>query len=392
MRRFFLAAREELRAIFTDRAVVLVMIGGSIFYALFYPLPYQAQVATGLPVAVVDHDGSAISRRLLRWIDATEQVQVTVNSPDILQVQDAVRRKALAGYIEIPADFGRRVLRGEPARIGVFANAAYIVFYSQVANATASASLAFSRDIVEQRLLAGGERSPQASVALATPVTVDLQELYNPDGGYANYVVPAVLILILQQTFLIGICMVQVGRREQENGDHSQPVMVAQLGVYLLLQCLLFGFYLLVVYKLFGFPHQASAGLALVAVLPGFMAVTLLGLMLGCVFSSRETALQVMMLVSVPALFLAGFAWPAEAMPDWLVALGRLIPSTGSIDAFVRVYQMGAGLEDIRATWLGLWMLVLVYAGGATGLRARTRRYPGQSRGELARHPHGLSP
>lgn len=361
MNGFFGAAREELRAILGDRAVLLIMIGGSVFYALFYPLPYQAQVATALPVAVVDHDGSALSRQLVRWIDATEQVQVTATKPELREVHDAVRRKALVGYIEIPDDFGRRVLRGEPARIAVSANAAYIVLYSQVVNATASAGLAFNRLLAEERLLAGEERSPQTADALAMPITVDLQELYNPDGGYANYVVPAVLILILQQTFLIGICMVQVRRRELGSIDAAPLVMAARVSVYLALQCLLFGFYLLVVYKLIGLPQQASAGLALVAVLPGFIAMILLGLSLGCLFASRETALQVMMLVSIPALFLAGFAWPAEAMPKALVWLGRLIPSTGSIDVFVRVYHMGAGLEDIRGSWLGLWSLVLVY-------------------------------
>ncbi|TVQ73244.1 MAG: ABC transporter permease [Chromatiaceae bacterium] len=365
MRRFLLTMRQELTVIFSDRAVVLVLIGGSLFYALFYPLPYQAQVATALPVAVVDHDSSALSRQLVRWIDATEQVQVTLTTSDVNQVRDAVRRKALAGYIEIPNGFGRQVLRGEPARIGVFANGAYLVLYSQVANATASASLALSQNIVEQRALTTSAHSPEGARALAMPVAVDLHELYNPDGGYANYVVPAVLILILQQTFLIGICMVQVGRREQGEIDRAPLVMIARVSVYLALQCLLFGFYMLVVYDLFSFPHLGSAGLALVAVLPGFVAVTLLGLLLGCLFSSRETALQVMMLVSVPALFLAGFAWPAEAMPGWLVNLGLIIPSTGSIDAFVRVYQMGAGLEEIRSTWLGLWCLALLYAIGA---------------------------
>lgn len=379
MSRFSGTARDELRAIFGDRAVLLVMIGGSIFYALFYPLPYQSQVATALPVAVVDHDGSAISRQLLRWIDATEQVRITGNTPDLRAVRDAVRRKALVGYIEIPDDFGRQVLRGEPARIGVFANAAYIVIYSQVANAAASAGLALSRDIVERRLLAGDQRSPQASAAMAMPITVDLQELYNPDGGYANYVVPAVLILILQQTFLIGICMVQVARRNQGVIERAVSVIAARVSVYLALQCLLFGFYLMVVYNLFGFPHQGSAALALLAVLPGFIAVTLLGLFLGSLFASRETALQVMLLVSVPALFLAGFAWPAEAMPDWLVWLGLLIPSTGSIDAFVRVYQMGAGLDEIRVAWLGLWGLVLVYGALAWFYAGRQERLPHRS-------------
>jgi ABC-2 type transport system permease protein len=353
------ALHQEYRAIFNDPAVLVIVVGGSLFYALFYPLPYQPQVATDLPIAVVDHDGGASARRLFRWLDATEQVEVVVRSRDLEQVRAAVRRKELAGYIEIPRDFGRRILRGEPARIGVFANAAYLVYYSQVANAAASTSMGFNAEIIAQRLLSAGQPASPAD-ALATPVMVDLHELYNPDGGYANYVVPAVLILILQQTFLIGISMVQVARPGSA-GAPALPVFVGRMMAYLGLKLALFVFYLTVVYRVFGFPHLGSFGLATMAVLPGFIAVIGLGLALGRLFASRETALQVMMLVSVPALFLAGFAWPAAAMPEPLVALGRLLPSTGTIDAFIRVYQMGAGLDEIRSTWLQLWALAVVY-------------------------------
>ncbi len=369
------AARAELGAVFGDKAVLVVIIGGSLFYALFYPLPYRAQVASDLPVAIVDHDGSALSRQLVRWIDATEQLQVVANGGSLAEARAAVRRKELAGYIEIPEGFERRVLRGEPARVGAFANAAYMVLFSQVANGTVNAAMAMNAELIERRQL-GAARSPQLAASLAAPVVIDLRELYNPDGGYANYVVPAVLVLILQQTFLIGICMVQVSRR----GDPLAPIGIgALLGralVYLVLQLLIFAVYLLVVYRLFGFPHQGAPGLALLALLPGFLAVSFLGMALGSLFLSRETALQVMMLVSVPALFLAGFAWPAEAMPPALVALGQLLPSTGGIDVFVRVYQMGAGLADIRSVWAGQWLLAAAFLVLAVCAerRAPTRR------------------
>lgn len=377
MMRLLRAMRDEFAAIFADRAVLIVMVGGSLFYALFYPLPYKAQVAINLPIAVVDHDGSPLSRQLGRWLDATEQIEVVTRSSDVEGVRRAVLNKDLAGYVEIPRGFERRVLRGEPARIAVFANAAYVVYYSGVANAAAGASMSLGAEIVAQRLLAT-QQAPPTATALATPVVVDLHELYNPDGGYANYVVPAVLILILQQTFLIGICMLQVAHRRGRSQARTVSVLAGRILAYLALALILLVFYLTVVYRLFGFPHLGSMGLAMIALLPGLLAMIGLGLALGCLFSSRETALQVMMLISVPALFLAGFAWPAEAMPNVLVALGQLLPSTGSIDAFIRVYQMGAGLDEISTKWLQLWSLAAVYVGLAWWLSGSAAMSAGQ--------------
>lgn len=367
----------ELREILRDRAVMVVLLGGSVFYALFYPLPYQAQVATGLPVAVMDHDRSALSRQLVRWVDATEALSVVSRGEDELAAREAASRNELAGLLVIPEGFERTVLRGEPARVGVMGNAAYMVFYSQVAATMGEAVLEFNAAIIERRLLSAG-RPAQTAEALAQPIVVDLHELFNPDGGYANYVVPAVLVLILQQTFLIGICMVQVGRRERGESPVGVSITLARASVYLLLQFSLLVFYLVVVYELFGFPRLGTVTGAMLALLPTFLAVVFLGFALGQCFRSRETALQVMMLLSVPALFLAGFAWPAEVMPDVLLALGSLLPSTGGIDAFVRVYQMGASMEEIRWTWWGAWALaggygmLLVVAAAIPRWRVRT--------------------
>lgn len=356
--RTFLA---ELRAALTDRGVVIILIGGSVFYALFYPLPYQAQVAIGLPVIVVDQDLSASSRELIRRVDATEQIRVIAVTRERLQAEAQLRNMQAAGMLLIPADFERDILRQRPVQVGAFGNAAFMVLYSQTVSGMIDAVQDFSGEIVRERQLAAG-RSGLTADTLAEPLVVDQHELFNPDGGYANYVVPAVLILILQQTFLIGIGMMGAGRHEQGLAQAAGlRELLAQAAAYLVLMALLLGFYLLVVYEIYGFLRFGRVLDVYWLLLPFFLAVIFLGLALGQMFRSRETAMQIMLLVSVPAVFLAGFAWPAEIMPTAMVKLGLLIPSTSGIDGFVRLYQMGAALDEVRPAQQQLWMLAGFY-------------------------------
>lgn len=347
----------ELRAALSDRGVVIIILGASMFYALFYPLPYQSQVATGLPVIVVDQDHSASSRDLIRRVSATEQIRIDAVISELREAEARVRDMQASGILVIPPDFERDILRRQPVQVGAYGNAAFIVLYSQVVTGMVNAVQNFSAEIVRERQLSSG-RGALLADTLAEPLAVDLQELYNPDGGYANYIVPAVLVLILQQTFLIGIGMMGAGRREQAAGATRGLVdLLGRAGAYLLLLALLLGFYLLVVYEVFEFPRFGRVRDVYVLMLPFFLAVIFLGLALGQLFRSRETALQTMMLLSLPAVFLAGFAWPAEVMPSALVWLGQLIPSTPGIDGFVRVYQMGASLEEVGSTLIHLWLM-----------------------------------
>ena len=356
--RTFLA---ELRAALTDRGVVIILIGGSVFYALFYPLPYQAQVAIGLPVIVVDQDLSASSRELIRRVDATEQIRVIAVTRERLQAEAQLRNMQAAGMLLIAADFERDILRQRPVQVGAFGNAAFMVLYSQTVSGMIDAVQDFSGEIVRERQLAAG-RSGLTADTLAEPLVVDPHELFNPDGGYANYVVPAVLILILQQTFLIGIGMMGAGRHEQGLAQAAGlRELLAQAAAYLVLMALLLGFYLLVVYEIYGFLRFGRVLDVYWLLLPFSLAVIFLGLALGQMFRSRETAMQIMLLVSVPAVFLAGFAWPAEIMPTAMVKLGLLIPSTSGIDGFVRLYQMGAALDEVRPAQQQLWLLAGFY-------------------------------
>lgn len=75
----------------------------------------------------------------------------------------------------------------------------------------------------------------------------------------------------------------------------------------------------------------------------------------------------------MPFFFLAGFAWPADAMPEPIRAVALLVPSTSAIDGFVRLSELGASMHEVRAEFLTLWGLAFLYGAIAVLIEARRR-------------------
>lgn len=366
------AARRELQAALGDPGVFLILVGGVILYSLFYPLPYLPQVMKDVPVVPVDLDRSALSRRLLAMADANELVRLVEPATSTAEAEREVREGRAGGVLVIPAGFERDVLRGEQVTVGALADAGYFLVYRQAVTGMLQAAGSLSAGIEIRRLRAGGASDVQARER-RDPLPVEFRPLYNPSGGYASFVVPAVFVLILQQTLLIGIGMVRGTEREQPGGrpaggptgepvrDHHVAVVLGRTLFYLALYAVHAIFYFGLLFHLYGFPQRAHPAALVLFLLPFLLAAIFLGLAISALFRRRETAMQALLFTSLPAVFLAGFSWPAEAIPAWLYWVARLLPSTSGIDGFLRLSQMGAGLVDVRTAWLILWGLCALY-------------------------------
>jgi ABC-2 type transport system permease protein len=78
-------------------------------------------------------------------------------------------------------------------------------------------------------------------------------------------------------------------------------------------------------------------------------------------FKHRETAVLIFVATTLPQFFLDGASWPREMIPPTLDYIRRIFPSESTIDGLVRIGQMGAGLREVRADWLYLWLLSAIY-------------------------------
>jgi ABC-2 type transport system permease protein len=204
--------------------------------------------------------------------------------------------------------------------------------------------------------------------------------LFNPQGGYATYVLPAAFVLILQQTLLIGVGLlgtlpgaqvppVAAARRRLADVAYDAISTVAgKLLAYLAVEALIVTTYLVGLPYLYGIPRLGSVVTILAFALPFTLAVGGLGMVVAAVFRQPLAVQLIFASIGLPFFFLAGVAWPAEAMPMVVRWLSHVLPSTLAIDGLVDVAQLGAGLADVRGEFLGLWLLVSIYVGIAVAI------------------------
>jgi len=353
---------DTLKAVAADKGVLLLIVIAPVIYGFFYPWPYATQAVTRVPVAVVDLDHSSLSRQITRFAQASPRIDVRMVIGDEQQARQALWRGEIEGYALLPRDLKRDVLRGSAAVVTVEANGSYALLNKAVLSGFAEAVGTVSAGVEIKKLQVSGQSAPQA-MASRNPISTQMVALFNPTEGYGSYVVPAVALLIIQQTLLMGVAML-VGLWA-ETGQHRANA-ATWLGRILgfstvgyLSGLLYFGW----IFWAQDFPRGANTGGALVLLAFYIPAICTLGALLGVWFGNRERALQVLLFTALPMAFVSGFSWPAEALPELLQTLRWLFPSTAGIQASLRLNQMGAPLADVAGHLLTLAALT-TSAGG----------------------------
>lgn len=376
--------KNELTFILKDPGVLLVLVGAIFIYSILYSLAYKNEVLRDVPVAIVDHSNTPSSQTLIRAIDASSNMKIAYKPASLEEAKDLFMSREVNGVIVIPRDYEKKIMRMEKAAVSVYADASYFLMYRQVFSDAISAIDKVSTEIEWNRFVSSGKSSESAKV-ISNPVQIKSTNLFNPYGGYGSFVMPAVLILILQQTLLIGIGMIGGTWREQnlykqlipdgESRLYILPVVFGKAVTYLLICVITVSYILGVHYKIFGFPANGSIGDILQLLLPYLLSVIFLGIMLSTLFRYRENSILFLLFTSIPFLLLTGISLPQEAMPQWLYRAAKVIPGSNGVDAFIRVQSMGATLVEVITPYRILWALTIIYFIGAyIGIRYRIRK------------------
>jgi ABC-2 type transport system permease protein len=167
-------------------------------------------------------------------------------------------------------------------------------------------------------------------------------------------------VLILQQMLLIGSALLTVVTLTQVTGGAFATVLgrgIAHLTIYLPALAL----YFIVLPRFYGFSALGSLPQLFALASIFVLATSFMGQAVGAWFKHPETPTLIFLGTSLPQLFLTGFSWPREAIPDAVEAAGYIFPSNFAIDGIVRIDQLGASLWEVTRDWRGLWILAAVY-------------------------------
>ena len=196
-REFSSILRNEYRHIFHDAGVILIVIGAIFIYSTAYSLAYKNEVLRNVPVAVVDNSHTAQSRQLVRALDATPNLRVAYKSSSLEEAKRLFHERKINGIIVIPSDYEKKIMRNERVNISIYADASYFLMYRQVFFDVMGSVLYSNSQIEWVRFVAKGAQPGQAA-ALSNPVQTTIENMYNPYGGYATFIMPAILIVIIQ--------------------------------------------------------------------------------------------------------------------------------------------------------------------------------------------------
>jgi ABC-2 type transport system permease protein len=352
------AFKAEWRRVLGTRSAFSLLFLAPLVYGVYYPQPYLNQILRKLPIAVVDNDLSDLSRQIVETLDASGALSVTVRARTLAEARTAIDRGKAFAAVEIPTDTERDVLKGITAHIPIYADATYLFMFRSTASGVAAAIGTLTSELVSRGARSDGSLV-KAKLASSSPADVLLQPIFNPVGGYASYVVPAAFVLILQQTLLIGAAML-TGTALAKGGGAFAGVFgrgIAHLTIYLPAVAL----YLVVLPRIYGFSTLGHLPELFAIATVFLLATSFMGQAVGAWFTRPENATILLLATSLPQFFMAGFAWPREAIPEAALAFGRIFPADSAIDGLVRINQLGASIWEVAHDWLGLWCLALVY-------------------------------
>lgn len=374
MRGVIVVCREELRRILTLRPAFAVLILAVTVYAIFYPQPYRAEALRDVPIALVDLDGTDLSRQFARRLDASADVAIAAVLPDQVTAEREIYAREIYGILVIPKYFERDLLHGRSAALAIYADASYFLIYSRIAGAVNALAKAVGAEVETGRLIAA-QVDPTLAEAASGPMPATTIPLFNPQGGYATYILPAAFVLILQQTLLIGTGLLGTyplppDVREKLRAIRAVDKVAGRMLAYLFLEAFVLSFYLVVLPYLYGIPRLGSVSSLTVVALPFVIAVASLGMIAAKLFRSPVVVQMVAAAIGMPFMFLAGFSWPLEAIPEPLRTMALILPSTSAIHAIVNVGQMGASLADVCRQLSILGSLAAIYFSLAVLLEA----------------------
>ena len=366
---------QEMKSLVHDEGVAIFFIVVPIFYPLLYSWAYNNEVVEEVPVAVVDMSHSATSRQFARQYDASPNVKVAYRCNDILEARDLMEKQVVHGFVVIPTDFDNCINRMEQAHISVFCDMSLMLTYKAIFSTATSVVQDMNADIqvAVSSMLQPDAVAPTArqETVQTHPLDFDEVQLFNPTGGYGSFIIPAVLMLIIQQTLVLGIGLSAGTARENNrykdlvpiNRHYTQisTIIFGKSMCYFMVYIVIAAWLTLAVPKIFHFTSLFPPRDLLHLMLPYLLACIFFGMFVSCIVRYRENVMLFVVFASVPMLFLSGVSWPQSAIPSYWQGFSWLFPSTFGVRAFVRMNSMGATLADVREEYICLWLQMLAY-------------------------------
>lgn len=386
---FFRSWLRRYRLVFGNVGVMIFFFGLPLAYPLIYTIIYNNELCRDIPMVVVDNSRTQASRELTRMYDASQYVKVVDYAPDLAAAKTMLKERKAYSILDIPEDYGRKLGRMEVGVFPLYSDMSLLFRYRNLLFATTEIQMQLGSD-VRQNMVDNSVLAPAAPVLSENSNNVQIEPHFLGDEvqGFASFIMIGVLVVILQQSLMLGVFMLSgssMERRRRNNGidpltieGPSSALVLGRTMCYFTIYVPLTIYVLHYVPLMFSLPHIGTALNYLLLMVPFILASAFFAETLRRLVAESESSLLVWVFTSVVILFVTGLTWPRTAM-SWLwETLGSLIPATWAVDGYIAINSNDATLGDVQHQYLMLWLLAAVYFVTAVWVDRRIRRHPGR--------------
>lgn len=355
--------RRELRRITGRPRLGVMLLPFPVILMALMAVVFAPGIPRDLPVAVVDHDRSDLSREVVRMVDVSSGVAVAAQMPDLSAARHALISGQVYGVIQIPPGFERDLLSARQPELVTLYNNQFLTIGGIVSRASAQAFASFGAGAGAQALISSGKVPEHARIAVQ-PIPVQQSPLFNPALDYVQFLLASLMPAVLQ-IFMTGAAALVIAQDIQHHrGAARLRLLGGSAGVALLAKLLpyelAYSVALLaadaVMFGYFDAPFNGSLGLHLIYTLLFVISSLALGAVLACVAGDTLGALGMTGVLTGPAFGFAGVSFPRLTMNGFAYWWGALVPLTPYLE--LRTDQVLRG-TPIAYSLPTLWGFVL---------------------------------
>jgi ABC-2 type transport system permease protein len=305
-----------------------------------------------VPVVVVDQDRSAPSRDLVARFEASENFVVVDTVASLNEVDGYLDGGRAWMALAIPADYGERIRAGQPVDVQVVADGTDANSTNVALGYTGALLVSYAREL-----------TARSGLGPARPlVGADIRVWFNPTLESRHFMIPGILALLLLVVCATLSSMAIV--REKELGTLEQlnvtplarwELIVGKLVPYAILGMVDVFLVVAVAVGWFEVPLRGSFGLLVLMCVVYLLTALGLGLFVSTISRTQQ---QAMMTTSffflLPMVFLSGFIFPIENMPEAIQPITYLIPLRYFLVILRGIFLKGVGLEVLWPQALAL--------------------------------------
>ena len=361
--RFVAVLVKEFVQMRRDRLTFAMMVGVPVMQLVLFGFAINMD-PKALPAALVSAETSVFSRSFVRALENSQYFRVVAQPGSLEEGERMLARGEIQFLLQVPADFSRRLQRGERPAVLVEADATDPAATGNAVTALQNLNLtALERD------LAGPLASLRATPA---PFEVRVHRRYNPEGITQYNIVPGLMGVVLTMTMVMMTSIAMTRERERGTMENllATPVRPFEVMLGKIVPYILIGYVQVVVILvaakyLFAVPMVGNLAL-LSAVLVLFIAANLaIGFTFSTLARNQMQAMQMTFFFFLPSMLLSGFMFPFRGMPGWAQAIGEVLPLTHFLRVVRGILLKGSGWVDIAPNVWPLAAFLLVVAAVA---------------------------